>query len=167
MKIKGVEDKIINKLLSNSLSVVRKRLSDWLYIDNNGIIPFPIIIVCLSPFYRPLVFQSEECYDMLHWIVDRLEDPKQVSPLEPVSYNERKYIIKDVINVLCFNRPKVLYKYSESEKKIFGDSLPSALEYFGFWDGKRPTDKLVKALGLEPSPYQASSAIIDFISLSK
>lgn len=137
LKLKSVDDITINKALNYQTNLSIQRLKSWLRLNDDKTINFPIISIVLSPFVKPVVLQGSECYDLLHFLVKKLENKKLVYPLEPVPPQIRKHIIRDIINCLCEKPPQVMYKNTEK----------TVLEYFGFWEDNKPTQKLLDTLG--------------------
>ena len=151
----------INKILKYKINVVENRLASWLNINNDKTIGFPIVMVVLSPFFNPLLFQGAESYPLLQVLVNKLENTKLVTPLGPVPNSIRKYIVRDIVNCLCYKEPLVKYKNTEI----------SALEYFGFCEKDKntkkikPKKKLIKALDIEQIDNKINYKLFDLYNM--
>ena len=150
---KNIDNVTINKILQYQANLARKKLDDWIHINADETVEYPIITITLSPFYKPIVMQGAECYNMLQFLVDKLENPKLLSPLDPVPYNIKKYIVRDILNCLSYKKPLVKFR----------DTDTPSLEFFDFWRNDEPTSKLIDTLGVELAKDQIKTQLLNFV----
>jgi hypothetical protein len=147
---KNFDQTTIKKMLQYKDTIAKKSLSDLVVVSDDGSVNFPIVIAIPSPFFNPIVFQGREAIPMLQIFVQKISDPKIVNCLPKPEPQIINYVVRDIINCLCYKQPLTKYR----------NTNVSVLEQFGFFKDKQPTDKLIDALELEFAEDQISPLLI-------